>query len=96
MRKLYTLILLLASTSFVSSQSITSANATLWNGGDGSSFVDAYVDIINTSNNTIDVSVVRKSEILVAGHESNFCWGVSCYPPFISTSPTLNQLLLTE
>lgn len=50
--------------------------------------MDAYVDIINTSNNTIDVSVVRKSEILVAGHESNFCWGVSCYPPFISTSPT--------
>ncbi len=66
---------------------IIGLNPTIWNTGDGTTYVNAHVDILNTGNSTIDVLVERKSQVLIPGHESNFCWGSQCYPPFISLSP---------
>jgi hypothetical protein len=89
MKKLYSVILFFTLSITVYSQSsIIGVNPTIWNTGDGSTYVDSYVDIVNVSTSTIDVMVERKSEVLVPGHESNFCWGVQCYPPFVSLSPT--------
>jgi hypothetical protein len=89
MKKLYSLVLFILINATAHSQNnIIGVNPTIWNTGDGTTYVNAYVDIVNTGNTTIDVMVERVSEVLVPGHESNFCWGVQCYPPFISTSPT--------
>lgn len=89
MKKLYTLILFfyIASDSYAQNN-IIGVNPTIWNTGDGTTYVDSYVDIVNTGNTTIDVSVERKTETLTPGHESNFCWGIQCYPPFIGMSPS--------
>lgn len=89
MKKLYSLVSFVFITATVYSQNnIIGVNPTIWNTGDGSTYVDSYVDIVNTGNTTIDVSVQRVSETLTPGHESNFCWGIQCYPPFIGLSPS--------
>jgi hypothetical protein len=88
MKKRYMAILFVfISNSVYSQSSIIGVNPTIWNTGDGSTYVNSYVDIVNVSTSTIDVMVERKSETLTPGHVSNFCWGVQCYPPFIGLSP---------
>ena len=47
------------------------------------------------SNNTaisLDVKVRRTDLALVSGTNANFCWGTSCYPPFVYESPETVRL----
>jgi hypothetical protein len=46
----------------------------------------AYLDVTNTSSDTISVRVQRYENNMVPGSQSAICWGL-CYPPDISLSP---------
>jgi len=43
--------------------------------------------ITNTSNSAVNVKVTSIVLQQMAGSISNFCWGINCYPPAITTSP---------
>ncbi len=52
------------------------------------------IPIINTSNQTITVCVMRRNEILPAGWQGSMCFDESCFPPNIdsvATTPAFNS-----
>jgi len=83
MKKLFTLltILILTVFSFVSKAQIVSSATTPTVSGDTSTTLVSTVTIYNTSASTIVVRVQRTSNILASGHDTYFCWGITCYPP---------------
>lgn len=54
--------------------------------GDPSVQIDALVKVINASSNTVEVLAERRTNNVIPPHESNFCWGPTCYSPFINIS----------
>ncbi len=49
--------------------------------------VELSLVVSNNSGNGMDVKVKRTDLSLVTGTNANFCWGTSCYPPFVYDSP---------
>jgi hypothetical protein len=49
--------------------------------------VELSLIVTNNSGNGMDVKVKRTDLSLVTGTNANFCWGTSCYPPFVYESP---------
>jgi len=62
------------------------APATVY-GGYTDPLLEAGFPVVNTGTQPISVKVSRKIISEVSGTENNICWGVACYPPFISVSP---------
>ena len=54
--------------------------------GDTSTTLGASVTVYNSSADTVVVKVQRTSNNLAAGHDTYFCWGITCYPPITSIS----------
>ncbi len=54
--------------------------------GNPSQAIDALVKVTNISGNTIELIAERRMNNTAPSHESNFCWGPSCYSPFTSIS----------
>jgi hypothetical protein len=50
--------------------------------------LQAEVTITNSSGRTLRLGLQRQIQQEVAGTENNFCFGVNCYPPNITTSPS--------
>src|SRR5687768_6401808 len=66
---------------------IQNAPATVYGGYTQAMPLAANFPIVNTGTQAVDVKVARKVISAVSGSENNFCWGVNCYPPFVSVSP---------
>jgi len=49
--------------------------------------VELFLIVSNGSVNSMDVKVRRTDLSLISGTNANFCWGTSCYPPFVYESP---------
>ncbi len=43
--------------------------------------------VVNTGTQPLSIKVARKMISEVMGSENNICWGINCYPPFVSVSP---------
>lgn len=84
MKKIAILILLLPAFAF--GQSFTFHSDTLnFHGQPGATF-DQYVDIHNTSNQTLNLSIIRTRNLLPDTlWASSICAGVLCYPPEVDT-----------
>ena len=52
-----------------------------------SNALQAAFPVVNTGSQPLSIKVARKMIAEVNGSENNFCWGVDCYPPYISVSP---------
>ncbi len=81
------LILAFAYPGTIQSQSLIAIDATSYVTGDTSQ-KNTSVRIANISADTIFVKVSQDNSAAVSGHVVYFCWGVICYPPTISVSPT--------
>lgn len=53
---------------------------------DNTAPMDAHLDVINNSNNSVDINVIRTKVTLNPNHEELFCWGLYCYLPNTDTS----------
>ena len=49
--------------------------------------LQAMVTITNSSGRSLRLGLQRQIRQEVNGSENNFCWGVACYPPTVTTSP---------
>lgn len=67
--------------------SLQTPSTTVVFGGYNQATIAATFPVVNTGTQPIDLKVRRKVIQEVAGSENNFCWGVNCYPPFVSVSP---------
>ncbi|MFY8032919.1 MAG: T9SS type A sorting domain-containing protein [Flexibacteraceae bacterium] len=88
MKKILLVICVLAGTLAANAQSLRVTNmAPLVNGLPTASLLESNSIITNTS--TQDLAVKVTSQILqqAPGSFSNFCWGINCYPPTVTTSP---------
>ena len=56
-------------------------------GGYTDAMLEASFPVVNTGTQPISVKVSKKVISEVTGSENNICWGIACYPPFISVSP---------
>ncbi len=91
MRTLQILFILISV--FFTSQSIAQSSlhafdASSYVTGDTSTLLHSDVKIVNTGANTIYVKVSQDNFSAVPGHVTYFCWGVTCYPPTVTVSPT--------
>lgn len=50
--------------------------------------LQAIVTITNASGRTLSLGLQRQIHSEVMGSENNFCFGINCYPPNITTSPS--------
>src|SRR5688500_19415218 len=66
---------------------VQNAPATVYGGYSQNIPLAATFPVVNTGTQPIDIKVSRKIISEVMGSENNFCWGVNCYPPFVSVSP---------
>lgn len=46
----------------------------------------AYLIVTNNTSQSMDVKVRRERISMIEGTSSQFCWGESCYPPFVEES----------
>lgn len=46
------------------------------------------ITIKNTSGRSLTLGLQRQIRSEVAGSENNFCFGINCYPPSVTTSPS--------
>jgi hypothetical protein len=49
--------------------------------------IELSLTVKNVSATSKNIKVERTTIFEVTGSENNFCWGLSCYPPFVSISP---------
>ena len=61
--------------------------ATVYGGYAQAMPLQATFPVMNTGSQALNIKVARKMISEVTGSENNFCWGVNCYPPFVSVSP---------
>ena len=52
------------------------------------SALQANVTITNSSGRSLRLGLQRQIRSEVAGSENNFCFGVNCYPPTVTTAPS--------
>ncbi len=80
MRKIYTLIAALTASLTIQAQSLTYTGLTAnVYGSISDSIIQSSVYIINSSQNTLDVSLNAYDVSIVPGTEHSFCWGILCY-----------------
>ena len=70
---------------------VQNAPATVY-GGYTQPLLEAAFPVVNTGTQPIDLKVRSKVISQVAGTENNFCWGINCYPPFVTISPDAETL----
>ncbi|MEA1877926.1 MAG: T9SS type A sorting domain-containing protein [Bacteroidota bacterium] len=68
----------------LSSEGIDISNDTLYLIGKADAVLESHVSVTNKTDKEIEVLVRRTDIEIVDGTDNSFCWGVSCYPPFIS------------
>lgn len=68
------------------------APATVYGGYTQPAPLVASFPVVNTGSQALNIKVARKVISEVAGSENNFCWGVNCYPPFVSVSPDAENI----
>lgn len=66
---------------------VQNAPATVYGGYTQAMPLAVSFPVVNTGSQPVDVKVARKIISEVSGSENNFCWGINCYPPFVSVSP---------
>jgi hypothetical protein len=71
---------------------VQNAPATVY-GGYTQAMLEAAFPVVNTGTQPIDIRVSRKVISAVTGSENNFCWGINCYPPFVSVSPDTETIM---
>lgn len=88
MKKLYSLIcILVLTTSYGYSQSLTFSEDTVVVVGDSSQTLTAFVDVVNTAGTEMEIKVYREVTEFLFGSQNNMCWGAHCYPPPTDESP---------
>ena len=88
MNKILLVICLLAGTLAANAQSLRVTNmAPFVNGLPTASLLESNSIITNTSNQDLAVKVTSQILQQAPGSFSNFCWGINCYPPSVTTSP---------
>ncbi|KAA9333576.1 T9SS type A sorting domain-containing protein [Adhaeribacter soli] len=66
---------------------LQNAPTTVYGSYSQSNPLQATFPVVNTGSQPLTIKVARKMIAEVSGSENNFCWGVDCYPPFVSVSP---------
>ncbi len=93
MRKIITVLLmgwLTASLGYSQSLSLSiegvdfSNDTLLLIGNTDDSTIESYVSLTNKTDKEVEVLLKRADIEIVDGPENSFCWGASCYPPWIS------------
>jgi hypothetical protein len=65
---------------------VQNAPATVY-GGFTQATLQTTFPVVNTGTQSLNIKVARKVISEVTGSENNFCWGINCFPPFVSVSP---------
>lgn len=68
-------------------------NTTLVGGYTTINPIQAEIGVRNGGVSPINVHVRRTVINAVSGSRNNFCWGINCYPPSVSLSPTPQNIL---
>lgn len=84
--------LAISAASAQSSLQVQNAPSTVYGGYSQSIPLQASFPVVNTGSQDINIKVARKMITEVTGSENNFCWGINCYPPFVSVSPSAETI----
>ena len=88
MKKLIFIICVLAAAMAANAQSLRVNNlAPVVNGLPTATMLESSSIVTNISNSDLSVKVTSQILQQTPGSFSNFCWGINCYPPTVTTSP---------